>query len=104
LTVISFLVRVHVLSVHITFTHHRVSTEDNCFISAFFFANLQDASDNATLTCAGNHCGTIAAAIHIANINASVKLKSAANAIIINIIPSNIVHIVSFFAIFSNSF
>jgi hypothetical protein len=75
LTVISFFVRVQVLSVHIIFTHHKVSTEASCFIRAFFFASLQDASESAILTCAGNHCGTIAAEIHIAKIKASCRLK-----------------------------
>jgi hypothetical protein len=75
LTVISFLVRVQVLSVHITFTHHRVSTDASCFIRAFFLASLRDAKESAMLTWAGNHCGTMAAAIHIAKTKASLMLK-----------------------------
>jgi hypothetical protein len=42
---------------------------------AFFFASLRDANESAILTCAGNHCGTIAAEIHIAKIKASCRLK-----------------------------
>ncbi|MEI8252917.1 MAG: hypothetical protein WCG25_04130 [bacterium] len=75
LTVISFLVNVQVLSVHMIFIHHRVSTDASCFMRAFFLANLRDASESAILTCAGNHCGTIAAEIHIANTKASWRLK-----------------------------
>jgi len=72
-------------------------------MSAFFFASLRDASESAILTCAGNHCGTIAAAIHIANIKASLMLKLASKAMANKIIQSIIVHIVSFLAMFSNS-
>jgi hypothetical protein len=42
---------------------------------AFFLASLRDANESAILTCAGNHCGTIAAAIHMAKTKASLMLK-----------------------------
>ncbi len=104
MTVISFFVKVPVLSVQITFTHPSVSTDDNCFTSALFFANLHAANDNAIFTCAGSHCGTIDAAIHIANINASVKEKFAINAITKSNHHNMTVHILSFLAIFVISF
>jgi hypothetical protein len=104
LTVISFFVKVQVLSVQITFTHPNVSTDDNCFTSALFFANLHAANDSAIFTCAGNPCGTIDAAIHMAKINASVTEKFAINAIAINIHHRKTVHILSFLAMFVISF
>jgi len=67
------------------FTEPSVSTEASCLTKALFFANLPAARERAMFTCAGNHCGTIAAAIPTAKINASCKEKFANNAIIINI-------------------
>jgi hypothetical protein len=60
-----------------TFTHPSVSTEESFFTRALLVANLQAASDNAMLTCAGNHSGIMAADTPTAKINASLKLKLA---------------------------
>jgi len=73
LTVISFLVKVPVLSVHITSTDQSVSTLDSFLISAFFFTNLLTQSHKDIVTTAGNHSGIAATDKAIAIRNASCK-------------------------------
>jgi hypothetical protein len=61
-TVISFLVKVPVLSVQIIFTLPSVSTEDKRLTNTFFFTNLFTPSHNEIVTTAGNHSGIAATA------------------------------------------
>jgi hypothetical protein len=75
-TVISFLVSVQVLSVQITLTDPRVSTDDNFLTSTFFLINLLTHNDNDIVTTAGNHSGIAATAIATAVINASCNSNS----------------------------
>jgi hypothetical protein len=61
-TVISFLVRVPVLSEQMIFTLPRVSTEDKRLTNTFFFTNLFTPSHKEIVTTAGNHSGIAATA------------------------------------------
>ncbi|MBR4634682.1 hypothetical protein IKO50_07230 [bacterium] len=61
-TVISFFVRVPVLSVQIIFTLPRVSTDDKRLTNTFFFTNLFTHNHNEIVTTAGNHSGMAATA------------------------------------------
>ena len=65
-TVISFLVRVHVLSVQMIFTLPRVSTDERRRTSTFFFTNLFTPSHSEIVTTAGSHSGIAATARAIA--------------------------------------
>lgn len=98
------MVKVHVLSLQITFIHPNVSTDPNCFTKALFFANLHEAKLNAILTSAGNPSGIIAAAIPTANIKASLTEKCNNNATITKIIHIIIVPIITFLEMFCISF
>jgi hypothetical protein len=61
-TVISFFVRVPVLSVQIIFTLPSVSTEDKRLTNTFFFTNLFTPNHKEIVTTAGNHSGIAATA------------------------------------------
>jgi len=70
-TVISFLVKVPVLSVQIIVVDHKVSTDESCLTITFCFANLPEAKERAIEIWAGNHWGTRDIAIPNAKRNAS---------------------------------
>jgi hypothetical protein len=69
-TVISFLVKVPVLSVQMIFTLPRVSTDDRRLTNTFFLTNLFTHSHNEIVTTAGNHSGIAATASATAAKNA----------------------------------
>jgi hypothetical protein len=70
------LVNVHVLSVQITFTAHKVSTLPNFLINAFFFTNFFTQIESAIVTTAGNHSGIAATARAIATNNPDLSDNS----------------------------
>ena len=73
LTVISFFVRVPVLSERMTVVAPRVSTEDNCFTIAFFFARRWTPRASAIVMVAGRPSGTAATATEIVNSRLSMN-------------------------------
>mmetsp|Transcript_35647 Transcript_35647/g.111512 ORF Transcript_35647/g.111512 Transcript_35647/m.111512 type:complete len:434 (-) Transcript_35647:809-2110(-) len=76
-TVISFLVRVPVLSEQITVTDPRVSTAGSCLTMAFWFARSCMASAREMVTTAGRPSGMMATAMETADWNAVPTLSSA---------------------------
>jgi hypothetical protein len=86
------LVKVHVLSEHITSTDQRVSTLDNFLIKAFFFTNLLTHNHNEIVTTAGNHSGIAATDNATAAKNASCTQVVPNSTLVINI-PTHIIKI-----------
>jgi hypothetical protein len=74
-TVISFFVKVPVLSVQITSTDQRVSIEESLLTSTFFLTNLFTQSHKDIVTTAGNHSGIAATANATAVRSASAICK-----------------------------
>jgi hypothetical protein len=85
-TVISFLVKVPVLSVQIIFTLPSVSTEERRLTNTFFFTNLFTPNHNEIVTTAGNHSGIAATASATAAKKACWNSKCDTNQYTINII------------------
>lgn len=103
-TVISLVVKVHVLSVQITLTAHSVSTAESFLTSAFFLARYHAADANDIFTCAGSHWGTIEAPIHIANKSACCISQSSNNVITNNATHTTAVVLVRIAVVWLSSF
>lgn len=73
LTVISFFVRVPVLSERMTVVEPSVSTLESCFIIAFFFAKRFTPMANAIVIVVGRPSGTAATATETAKSRFSMK-------------------------------
>ena len=86
ITVISFLVRVPVLSVQIILTLQRVSTEDKRRTSTFFLTKRFTHNHNDIVTTAGNHSGIAATAKATAAKNADWNSKCETSQYTIKII------------------
>jgi hypothetical protein len=104
LTVISFLVKVHVLSLQIVVTAHKVSTEGSFFTITFFFESTVAQSARAIVIVVGSHSGTAEIATDTEYINHFKSSPSRKYKIIKIIIQIIIVIFATNTHIFFNSF